>query len=164
MASAPKRKYPDKIVRWVQSGRPSHSGKRWQVGRSDAYIYMGPLRGTVERDGRQIPVFNLDRSGYWGVYVRGQKSTEPEHYRNLGNAIDDAYRQGRSMLKGLESPIPPPHDPKAGSPKRRWKPAHEYWPERLRLERMSANPLSAAFKPDPRLKPGFTRADFDPRG
>ena len=164
MASAPKRRYPDKIIRWVQSGHPSRSGKRWEIGQPDAHIYVGPLRGTVERVARDIPVFNLDRGGYWGVYVRGQEPTEPEYYRNLGDAINDAYRHGRGMLARVESPTPPLRDSTSGSLKTRWKPAHEYWPERRRLERMSTKPLSAAYEPDPNLKTGFTRADFDSRG
>ena len=126
MASVPKRKYPDKIVRWVQSGHPSRSGEQWVISQPGGDIFLGPLRGTIERDGRDIPVFNLDRGGYWGVHVRDQEPTKPEHYSKLGNAIDDAYRQARKMLKRLEPSASPPRDPAAGPPKRRWKPAHEY--------------------------------------
>ena len=164
MASAAKREYPRKIIRWVHSGRPSSSGEDWEIGQPDAYIYLGPLRGTVDRDGREIPVFNLKQSGYWGVHVRGRKPSEPELNSNFGDAIDDAYRKGRALLKRLGPPTTPRSGGSVWEPKRRWKAADEYWEERRRLARMSAPPLSAAYKPDPKLKTGFSRSDFEPKG
>lgn len=162
--------FSSKIVAWVHSGRESDSGKSWVIPGERASLYLGPLLGTADRNGKVVPIFNLEREGYWGSYSVLHDESNFHRSRTQREAINAAY-EARGRLGEEERPekakrtkTPKKRNNAKGRKGQSSMPADEYWTKRRLLERMAQTPLAPAHKPDKGIKSGFTNTDFADRG
>ncbi len=85
------------VVDWVHSGGVSESGKSWVIRGKGGGTFVGPLRGTAEREGRTVPIFNLERRGYWGAFSDGRDDSTFHRHQTLREAIGLAHAEWQRL-------------------------------------------------------------------